>query len=111
LSKWGPFLLDSFVKISCICNSVYPREIDINNEATVPWCQLEKVSVGRSNDGKGQHVLHLEHKETPPHVLITILKPKQVEFVIHNFEAIWQDKVFKMCLKNLTIDQILSIVD
>ncbi len=44
-------------------------------------------------------------------MLITILKLKLIEFVIHNFEAIWQDKMFKICLENLTTDQILPIVD
>lgn len=49
-----------------------------------------------------KYALHLKHKQTNPHVLITFLKPKLVEFVVHNFEAKWQDNMFKSCLENLT---------
>ncbi len=67
--------------------------------------------MGRSNDGKDQQVFHLEYKQTPPHVMITFLKPKLKEFVVHNFEAKWQDNMFKICLQNLSFNQFLSVVD
>ncbi len=55
----------------------------------------------RLDDGKDWHALCLEYKQTP-HVLVTFLKPKLVEFIVHNFEAKWQNNMFKMCLENLT---------
>ncbi len=67
--------------------------------------------MGRSNDGKDWHALRLEYKQTPPHELVTFLKPKLVEFVVHDFEAKWQDNTFKMCLESLTINQILLVVN
>lgn len=60
--------------------------------------------MGRLDDGKDRHALCLEYKQTPPHVLVMFLKPKLVEFVVHNFEAKWQDNMFKICLENLTTD-------
>lgn len=35
---------------------------------------------------------------------VTFLKIKLVEFLVHNFEAKWQDAQFKSCLDNLTKD-------
>ncbi len=67
--------------------------------------------MGRSNDGKDWHALCLEYKQTLPHELVTFLKPKLVEFVVHDFEAKWQDNMFNMCLESSTIDQILPIVN
>jgi hypothetical protein len=40
----------------------------------------------------------LSINKTLPHVMITFLKPKLKEFVVHNFEAKWQDNMFKLCL-------------
>jgi hypothetical protein len=45
--------------------------------------------VGWSDDGKDQHALRLEYKQTPLHVMITFLKPKVKGFFVHNFEAKW----------------------
>jgi len=42
---------------------------------------------------------------------ITYLKPKPVEFVVHNFEAKWQDNMFEQCLENLIVDHIVLVVD
>jgi hypothetical protein len=63
------------------------HEVDTNNQNMVSWHRFEKVWVARSNDGKDRHTMHLAYKQTPPHVLVTFLKPKLVEFVVHNFEA------------------------
>ncbi len=45
--------------------------------------------MGRLDDGKDQHALCLENKQTPPHVMTAFFKPKLKEFVVHNFEAKW----------------------
>jgi hypothetical protein len=44
-------------------------------------------------------------------MLVTLLKRKLAEFVVQNFEAKWQDNMFKKCLENLTIEQIVLVVD
>ncbi len=105
---------DEFHKLECIQGNCfnydistlqfYLREVDNNTNTIVPRHQFEKVSVGRLNDGKNRYALRLEYKQTPPHQLVTFLKPKLVEFIIHNFEAKWQDNMFKMCLESLTTD-------
>lgn len=55
----------------------------------ISWRQFEKVLMGRLDDGKDQHALCLENKQTPPHVMTAFFKPKLKEFVVHNFEAKW----------------------
>lgn len=73
---------------------ICPCEIDVSVEVIAPWQWFEKIWVGRFDDGKDRHALHLKHKQTLPHVLITFLKPKLVEFVVHNFKAKQQDNMF-----------------
>jgi hypothetical protein len=46
-----------------------------------------------------------------PSEFFTFLKLKLIEFVIHNFEAKWQDAQFKSYLDNLTNDQIVTVID
>ncbi len=85
----------------------YLCEVDNNIDTKVPGHQFEKVSVKRLDDGQNWYALCLKSKQTPPHQLVTFLKPKLVEFIVHNFEAKWQDNMFKMSLESLAIDQIL----
>jgi hypothetical protein len=42
---------------------------------------------------------------------VAFLKLKLVEFLVHNFEAKWQDAQFKSCLDNLTKDEIVTMID
>jgi hypothetical protein len=37
---------------------VCPYETNLNNVTTIPWQQLQKVLVGRSNDGKDGNALY-----------------------------------------------------
>jgi hypothetical protein len=89
----------------CLC------EIDVRVKVTILWRWFEKVWVGRSNDEKDCHALRFNCKQTFFHNLIMFLKPRLAKFVVHNFEAKWQDNMFKKCSENLTIDQLLSIVN
>jgi len=65
------------------------HEVDNIVKEIVSWCQFEKMWMGRSKDDKDCHALHLEYKQTTHLMLITFLKPKLANFVIHNFEAKW----------------------
>ncbi len=67
--------------------------------------------VGHSDDGGDQHAIRLVFKMTLPFEFFAFLKLKLIEFVIHNFEAKWQDAQFKSCLDNLTNDQIVTVID
>ncbi len=67
--------------------------------------------MGKSRNEKDWHALCLEYKQTRSLLLITFLKPKLVEFVVHNFEAKWQDNMFKQCFENFITNQIVSIKD
>ncbi len=67
--------------------------------------------VGHFDDGGDQHAIRLVSKMTPPSKFLAFLKSKLSEFVIHNFEAKWQDAQFKSCLDNLTNDQIVIVID
>jgi hypothetical protein len=88
-----------FHNLSCIqsdCKncSIYklqfcPYELDHDSPYTVPWRRFENVVVGQNDEGGDRHVLQLEHKRTPATNLILYLKPKLVEFIIHNFESKW----------------------
>jgi hypothetical protein len=49
--------------------------------------------------------------ETLPRILIDYLKPKLVEYVLHNFISKWQEKEFKRTLSRLQPDTILSCID
>ncbi len=41
--------------------------------------------------GGDRHAIRLQSKMTPPCEFATFLKLKLAEFVVHNFEAKWQD--------------------
>jgi hypothetical protein len=69
------------------------------------------VFVGHFDDGGDQHEIRLVSKMIPPFEFLAFLKPKLTKFVIHNFEAKWQDAQFKSCLDNLTNDQIVIVID
>jgi hypothetical protein len=66
-----------------------PCEVDNTTKERVSWHWFEKVWVGRLEDSKDWHALHLEYKQTTLLMFITLLKPKLIEFVVHNFEAKW----------------------
>jgi hypothetical protein len=94
--KWE---INEFHKLQCIQGDystcgvmtlpVCPCEVDVSVGVTVLWWRFEKIWVGRFNDGKDRHALCFEHKQTLPHVIITFLRPRLVELVVHNFEAKW----------------------
>ncbi len=67
--------------------------------------------MGHFNDGGDQHAIQLQCKMIPPFEFVAYLKFKLTEFVVHNFEAKWQDAKFKSCLDNLTKDQIVTVID
>jgi hypothetical protein len=46
-----------------------------------------------------------------PNEIIEYLKPKLQHFVKHNFVAKWQDKHLKTCVKSLSKDSIVFIVN
>jgi hypothetical protein len=85
--------------------------VDPSNEILIPWKRFENVFVGHFDDGGDQHAIRLVFKNTLPSEFLAFLKPKLIEFVIHNFEAKWQDAQFKSCLDNLTNDQIVNVID
>jgi hypothetical protein len=43
--------------------------------------------------------------------LLDYLKPKLQHFLHHNYQARWQDKEFRKCMKEFSVDVILPIVD
>ena len=90
---------------------ICPQELSMSSDAVVSWRRFEKVFVGRGDDGGDQHALRLEYKMTPPANLITGLKTCLERFLIHNFEAKWQDHQFKTCMDNLSLDAIVSVLD
>ena len=90
---------------------ICPQELSMSSDALVSWRRFEKVFVGRGDDGGDRHALRLEYKMTPPTDLITALKTCLEKFLIHNFEAKWQDHQFKTCMDNLSRDAIVSVVD
>jgi hypothetical protein len=63
--------------------------VDNITEETVSWHQFEKVWVGRLENGKDQHAFCLKYKQNTPLMLITLLKPKLIEFVVNNFKPKW----------------------
>jgi hypothetical protein len=48
---------------------------------------------------------------TPPCEFAKFLKLKLAKFIVHDFETKWQDAQFKLCLDNLTKDQIIAVID
>lgn len=77
-----------------------PSEVDPSNEILIPWKRFENVFIGHSDDGGDWHAIRLVFKMTFPFEFLAFLKPKLTKFVIHKFEAKWQDAQFKSCLDN-----------
>jgi hypothetical protein len=72
---------------------------------------FRECSGGPNEEGGDRHALRLEHKSTSPSTLMSYLQPKLALFLIHNFEAKWQDVQFKSCMENLAPHEIVSVVD
>jgi hypothetical protein len=87
------------------------RELDPDCQTMVTWRRFENVLVGQNDEGGDRHALRLEHKSTSPSTLISYLQSKLAEFLIHNFEAKWQDAQFKSCMENLAPHEVVSVVD
>jgi hypothetical protein len=85
--------------------------VDPNNDQLIPWKWFENVFIGHSDDGDDRHAIWLQSKMTSPSEFVAYLKPKLTKFVVHNFEAKWQDAQFKFCFNNLTKDQIMTVID
>jgi hypothetical protein len=112
---------EEFHALSCIhgdctmCGAtklkIYPNELSDSTSALVSWKRFEMVFVGRGEDGNDRHALRLEHKMTPPCELVADLRSHLEEFLVHNFEAKWQDQQFKVCMGNLSPDAIVSVID
>jgi hypothetical protein len=85
--------------------------VDPNNDMLICWKKFENVCVGHSKDGGDWHAIWLQSKITPPFEFIAYLKPKLMGFVVHNFEAKWQDAQFKSYLENLTKEKIVIVID
>lgn len=112
---------EEFHALSCIrgdcmlCGAtklkICPNELSGGANALVSWKLFEMVFVGRGEDGNDRHALRLEHKLTPPCDLVSSLRSHLEEFLVHNFEAKWQDQQFKVCMGNLSPDAIVSVVD
>ena len=83
----------------------------MSSDLLVSWRRFEKVFVGRGEDGSDWHALPLEYKMTPPNNLVIALKMSLGKFLMHNFEAKWQDQQFKACMENLSPDTIVSVID
>lgn len=67
----------------------------------VPIC-FEKVKVGTKKDGiESKEVMHLEYKVTTCIGFLAFAIPKVQDLIMHNFVAKWQDKEFKLCVKNV----------
>lgn len=82
-----------------------------SDAALVSLRRFEMVFVGKGEDGADKHALRLEHKMTPPGELVGDLHNHLREFLVHNFEAKWQDMQFKSCMVNLSPDAIVSVID
>jgi hypothetical protein len=86
-----------------------PTELSTN--FLIKWHRVSYVVVGKNRSGGEKKVPQLEYMETPPRVLIEYLKPKLVEYVLHNFILKWQEKEVNRTLSRLQPDTIFSWIN
>jgi hypothetical protein len=86
-------------------------EVDPNNDQFIPRKWFKNVFVGHFNDGGDRHAIQLQSNMTLPSKFVAYIKPKLTKFVVHNFEAKWQDAQFKSSLDNLMKNQIVTVID
>ena len=87
----------------------YPSKL--STDTLIKWRRLVYVEVEKTRAGLVKTVLQLQYMETPPRVLIDYLKPRLVEYIVHNFISKWQEKEFKRTLSRLMPDTILYCID
>ena len=78
---------------------------------TVTWKCFENEVIGHTPEGKPRKRIVEAYRETSPIVFFEYLKSKLPQFVRHNFIARWQDDHYKLSMKCLGEDMILSHID
>ncbi len=88
----------------------YLEELNGVDDRLVKW-RCYAIEETRSRNGKTLKKLTLVYKKMSSYEFFEYLKPKLQHFVKHNCVTRWQDKHFKTCVKSLSKDSIVSIVD
>ncbi len=90
----------------CLCN----MELDGTASLLMQWHQfsLEKT---KSKNGQELKKLSMVYMHIGTNELLDYLKLKLQHFVHHNYQARWQDKEFRNCMKEFMDNVTLPIVD
>ncbi len=88
---------------------VYLKEL-VSHRKT-QWCDIGHEVVGTTTNGQEKKISKVMYNDTTPIDLIKDLKPRLLNFVLHNFVACWQEKEFKGFLKHILEDTIASCID
>lgn len=81
------------------------KELDPSSDKLVSWCRFEKMAAGKTKFGEQREVTRLEYKVTSPRQFLAYAKPRILEFVLHNFVAQWQNKMYKTKCISLWLEQ------
>lgn len=85
--------------------------VELQSDQTISWRCIQYIVVGKNDEGQDKKSPSVQYMETPARELITYLKPKLTEFIVHNFIAQWQDSKFKEILVEFPKDAMISCID
>ncbi len=88
---------------------VCPKEFQ--SKKLIVWKSIGYEVVGFIEEGKEKKASKMEYNEIPPHDFIQYLKLCLKEFVLHNYEACWQDVWCKEVLNIVFDDMVIFYID
>jgi hypothetical protein len=90
---------------------IFLLEKDLEDETLLNWKCFQEVPIGMTKIGEPKIMIHLEHIQSRCLEYLDFMGPKLQQFVIHNFVVTWQDYQYRLCMKNQSLDCLVSCVD